>query len=69
MTPTQCRAARALLDWSQDALAEAAGVSVAALRNFERNRSELLRNNAAAIVRAFESNGIEFIPGGVRKAG
>lgn len=67
MTPAQCRAARALLEWSQEALAEETEVSVAALRNFERSRSALARNNAKAVQAAFERAGIEFIPGGVRK--
>jgi transcriptional regulator with XRE-family HTH domain len=66
MTPAQCRAARALLNWSQDSLAAASGVSVSTIRNFERERRELLRNNDRAIERVFVDAGIEFMPGGAR---
>jgi transcriptional regulator with XRE-family HTH domain len=67
MTPDQCRGARALLRWSQEAAAEAAGISPAAFRNFERGKSALMPNNMRALERAFAEAGIEFIPGGVRR--
>ena len=38
MTPTQCRAARVLLDWQQPQLAEAAGVPLSTIVDFERSR-------------------------------
>lgn len=66
MTPSQCRAARALLDWTQDKLAYESGVSLSSLRNFERGKTMLVRQNLMAVVRALESAGIEFIPGGAR---
>ncbi len=61
MNTAQCRAGRGLLNWSQDRLAEAAGVSVTALRNFERGATQPMRANLAAIRAALESAGVEFI--------
>lgn len=40
MSPAQCRAARALLDWSQARLAASAGLDEAALRDFEAGRHD-----------------------------
>src|SRR5690348_2981424 len=56
----QCRAARALLDWTQDDLAQKARVSVTALRNFERGATIPVTNNLLALQDALEGAGIEF---------
>jgi transcriptional regulator with XRE-family HTH domain len=61
MTPAQSRAARALINWSQDALAEKAGVSVTSIRNFERGATVPVRNNLLALQAALHAAGIEFI--------
>jgi DNA-binding transcriptional regulator YiaG len=60
MTPEQCRAARAWLNWPQDALAKAANVGVSTVRDFEAGRREPTRNNLAAIQAALEKGGISF---------
>lgn len=67
MTPAQCRAARALLNWTQARLAESARVGLSTVRSYEVERAVPIRNNLAAIQQALESAGIEFLDdGGVR---
>jgi transcriptional regulator with XRE-family HTH domain len=62
----QCRAARALLNWSQDMLAEASKIGISTVGDFERERrtpcNHLLRDMRSAL----ESAGIEFIFENVR---
>ncbi|WP_280137957.1 helix-turn-helix transcriptional regulator [Aminobacter sp. DSM 101952] len=58
----QCRAARAMLGWSQGELAEASAVSKTTVVDFERGIRTPHRNNLGAIRRAFELAGISFIP-------
>ena len=60
--PGQCRAARALLNLSRAELAGLAKVSERTLVDFERGARTPLRSTLAAIRRALESAGIEFIP-------
>lgn len=61
MNAAQCRAARALLNISQEELATMASVSVTSLRNFERGATVPIHNNLVAIRGALEVAGIEFI--------
>lgn len=62
ISAAQCRAARALLDWSQDQLATNARVGRATVADFERNVREPMRQNLIAITSALEAKGVEFIP-------
>ena len=49
LTAPHCRAARALLDWTQADLATAAAVSPGTVRGFEAGHHALHRATAAAI--------------------
>jgi transcriptional regulator with XRE-family HTH domain len=63
ISAAQCRAARALLDWTQDDLATNAQVARATVADFESNaRLAPMRQNLIAIVTAFEASGVVFIP-------
>lgn len=61
MTPEQCRAARGLLDWSQQVLAERAGVGIVTIRQLEAEGHEPRRATLAVVRGAFEAAGVEFI--------
>jgi transcriptional regulator with XRE-family HTH domain len=63
MTPDQSRAARGLLDWSQAELAARSNLSESTVRDFEKRRRIPSINNLAAIRRALEAAGVEFIDG------
>lgn len=60
-TPAQCRAARALLDWSQQQLADAARVGIVTVRQFEGGGARPRNATLEVISRALESAGVEFI--------
>ncbi len=63
----QVRAARALLDWSQDTLAKKAGVARATIKNIENGTTLPRMESAHAIRSTLECAGIEFLSGsGVR---
>lgn len=62
MTPAQCRAARALLNWSQAHLALAAKVARATLAEFENGRREPYARTLDDMRSALEAAGVEFIP-------
>jgi len=61
ITPEQCRAARGLLDWSQQDLADRAGVGIVTVRQLEAGAASPRRATLDVIRRAFESAGVEFI--------
>jgi len=64
----QMKAARALMDWSQEALAEASGISIATIRKLEIGFVSPRGKTMSAVRRAFEDAGLEFIePDGVRR--
>jgi len=54
--------ARAALDWTASQLAEQAGVGVTTVSRFEGGQTTPNRATLAALQRALEAAGIEFIP-------
>ena len=62
LTPEQSRAARGLLDWSQQQLADAAQVGLSTVRDFEKGRRTPIPANLTAIRSTLEAAGVEFIP-------
>jgi transcriptional regulator with XRE-family HTH domain len=62
MTPAQCRAARAMLNWSQDDLEIAARVSKKTIADFERDHRSQQSRTIEAIEVALTAHGIIFIP-------
>lgn len=68
ITHLQVKAARALLEWSQEQLAEAAQISQPTLKNFERGASVPKVSTLMSIKNALEREGIKFTEdNGVRK--
>jgi transcriptional regulator with XRE-family HTH domain len=61
MTPAQCRAARALVELTQPALASAAGVGLSTVVDLEKARRQVAAPSVAAIRAALEAAGVEFI--------
>jgi DNA-binding transcriptional regulator YiaG len=61
MTPTQCRAARALLEMTQPVLAHEAGLGLSTIVDFEKKRRAVSDQAVKAIQDALERGGVEFI--------
>ena len=64
LTPEQCRHAREVLGWSQEELAAQAATSTQTVGYFERGDKRTRPATQAALRRALEDAGIEFLPGG-----
>jgi predicted transcriptional regulator len=69
ITPRQIRAARALLGWSQQQLADKAIVSLNALTRLEKGKVDSRVSTLTAIERALTKAGIEFLPVGDKGEG
>ena len=61
-SPSQLRAARGLLDWSLDRLADASGVPKRTLIRMESGTTKSRARTASAVRAALEAAGVEFIP-------
>ena len=61
LRPSQCRAARGLLDWTQEHLADRAGLSRSTVRDFESGRHELNRASSVLIVATLAEAGVILI--------
>jgi len=61
VTAAQCRAARGLLDWSQQELADRAGLGIVTIRQIEADITDPRRATLVVLKQAFERAGVEFI--------
>lgn len=64
LSPALCRAGRALIDWTQDDLAKAAGVGRSTVRDFEKGHHCLQRASEEAIITALHNSGVEILAEG-----
>jgi transcriptional regulator with XRE-family HTH domain len=62
-TPAQCRAARALLNWSQKDLSEASLVGTKTIADYERGTRAPYDRTLRDLRETFEAAGIEFTNG------
>jgi len=60
-TPAQCRAARALLEWSQLDLAKKAGIGIVTVHQLEAGVGQPRKATLVVIRHALEDAGVEFI--------
>ena len=67
-TPAHCKAARALLAWNQQELAQRAQLGVSTIADFERGKRTPTDSNIEAMINAFVTAGISFVDGGVQSA-
>ncbi len=68
ITIQQSRAARGMLGWTQQDLADACGLSKTAINNFEKGHSDIKAESLRSIRMSFESAEIEFMQdNGLRK--
>ncbi|MFL9824113.1 helix-turn-helix domain-containing protein [Rhodoplanes sp. SY1] len=63
LTAAQCRAARALIEWSRDDLAAASAVAIRTVVDFERGAREPRAATLQALRAALEAAGVDFIDG------
>jgi transcriptional regulator with XRE-family HTH domain len=63
LSPAQCRAARALLNWSQLDLVAHSKITKKTIADFERGATQPRPQTLAQILAAFEAAGIEFLNG------
>jgi len=61
ISPMQCRAARGLLDWSQQDLADRAKIGIVTVRQLEAGSNEPRRSTLQVVRTAFEAAGVQFI--------
>jgi DNA-binding transcriptional regulator YiaG len=69
MKPSQCRAARAMVELSQTDLARAAGLGLSTVVDFEKDRRQVSAEAVQAMRNALEAAGVEFTNGMRRGCG
>jgi transcriptional regulator with XRE-family HTH domain len=60
LLPAQLRAARALLGWSREDLAERSGIGAGTIKDFEVEKSDPKQGTVHRWRRALEAEGVEF---------
>jgi len=63
LSPAQCRAARALLNWSQEELVRHSKITKKTIADFERGATTPRAQTLAQLLAAFDKAGIEFLNG------
>jgi transcriptional regulator with XRE-family HTH domain len=63
--PAQIRAARALVNWSQEKLADLSGVAVTSVRDLEAEKRASESGTSINVRDALENAGVEFLPGSI----
>ncbi|HEX4860849.1 MAG TPA: helix-turn-helix transcriptional regulator [Rhizomicrobium sp.] len=61
ITPRQCKAARALLGWTQADLAEAAKIPMDTISRFENGKSDTRGNALIDIQKALQRGGVKLL--------
>lgn len=69
ITPSQIRAARALLSWKQTDLAKASGISEMSIKNIERGVTDPRASTLLSLQSALEEAGVVFLDPGVQRDG
>ena len=69
LTAAQCRAARAMIDWSAERLSQASSVDLQTLRNFEARFRRLDEKTLRRLRITLEAAGVMFVPENGRGAG
>lgn len=69
LTPAQCRAARAMIEWSAERLSQASGVGLQTLRNFEVRFHRPDERTLRRLRITLEAAGVMFVPENGRGAG
>jgi len=69
ITARQIRAARALLGWTRQELADRAIISLNALARLEGGRVDARTSTVSAVERTLSKAGVEFIPAGEKGEG
>lgn len=62
ISPAQCRAARALLSWSQDDLEKRSGISKRTIADFEREVRRPYDRTVEALRKTLDAHGVQFVP-------
>lgn len=66
IVPAQIRAARSLVNWSQQQLAEAAQVAISSARDIEGERRAAEVGTVSNVRQPLENEGVEFLSGTIR---